>query len=142
MLKQHPNRRIPRKALPCTVRATRRGPSHGFVLNNSLIPRWFLIFSLVLRAVNVPTIKKYRFLKRKLFVTLSSPETTTAKTADVPVERHMANWNQNLDPLHVFLLPSNFMPKTSIQSCTTVFTPHTSSFCEAVCTFRHHFRDP
>jgi hypothetical protein len=57
-----------------------------------------LIFSLVLRAVNVPSIKKYFFLKRKLFVTLSNPE-TTANTANVAVERHMANWNQNLDPL-------------------------------------------
>jgi hypothetical protein len=57
-----------------------------------------LIFFLVLRAVNVSSIKKYFFLKRKLFVTLSNPE-TTAKTAEVPVERHMANWNQNLDPL-------------------------------------------
>jgi hypothetical protein len=62
------------------------------------MPRWFLIFSLVLRAVNAPSIKKYCFQKRKLFVAVSNLE-TTAKTADVPVERHMANWNQNLDPL-------------------------------------------
>jgi hypothetical protein len=62
------------------------------------MPRWFLIFSLALRAVNVPSIKKYRFLKRKLFVTVSNPE-ATAKTADVPVKRQMANWNRNLDPL-------------------------------------------
>jgi hypothetical protein len=60
--------------------------------------RWFLIFCLVLRANNVPSIKKYPFLKRKLLVTVSNPE-TTAKTADVRVEGQMANWNQNLDPL-------------------------------------------
>ena len=65
---------------------------------NSLIPRWFLIFCLVLRAVNVPSIKKYHFLQRKLFVTVSNPE-TTAKTADVRVEGHIAKWNQNLDAL-------------------------------------------
>ena len=64
----------------------------------SLMLRWFLIFFLVLRAVNVPTLKKYRFLKRRLFVTVSNPE-TTAKTTDVPVERQIAKWNQNLDPL-------------------------------------------
>jgi hypothetical protein len=62
------------------------------------MPRWFLIISIVLQAVNVPNIKKYCFLKRKVFVIVSNPE-TTAKTADVPVERQMANWNQTLDPL-------------------------------------------
>jgi hypothetical protein len=53
---------------------------------------------LVLRAVNAPNIKKYRFLERKLFVTVSNAE-TTAKTTDVRVEKHMAKWNQSLDPL-------------------------------------------
>jgi hypothetical protein len=41
-----------------------------------------------------------------------------------------------------FIFPSNFMAKCSIQSCTTVFTSHTSSLCEAVCTLRHPYRDP
>jgi hypothetical protein len=66
------------------------------------MPRWFLIFCLVLRAVNVPNIKKYHFLKRKLFVTVSNdsnPETTVAKTADVRVEGQMAKWNQSMDLL-------------------------------------------
>ena len=40
----------------------------------------------------------------------------------------------------VFPLSSNFMSKTSIQSCTTVFTSHNLS-CEAVCTFQHPYRD-
>jgi hypothetical protein len=62
------------------------------------MPRWVLIFSLVLRAENVPSIKKYHFLKRKLFVAVSSLG-TTAKTADVPVERQIAKWNQILDAL-------------------------------------------
>ena len=96
-----------------------------------------LIFFLVLRAVNVSSIKKYFFLKRKLFVTLSNPE-TTAKTADVAVERHTANWNQSLDPLQVLPLSLQFYGISkgsvlgSIQSCTTVFTAHISSLCEAV----------
>ena len=68
---------------------------------------WLLIFYLVLRAVNVPSIKKHRFLKRKVFVTVSSPE-TTAKTVDVPVEGQMAKWNQNMDALQVFLLSPQF----------------------------------
>jgi hypothetical protein len=65
----------------------------------------------VLRAENVPGIKKYIFLKRKLFVVVSIPE-TSAKTADVRVEGQMAKWNQNLDPLWVFhLFPSNLWLK-------------------------------
>jgi hypothetical protein len=36
--------------------------------------------------------------KRKVFVTVSSPE-TKAKTANVPVEGQVAKWNQILDPL-------------------------------------------
>jgi L-rhamnose mutarotase len=60
--------------------------------------RQFLIFSLVLRALNVPNIKKYSLLKRGLFVTVSNAETTT-KTTDVRAEGQMAKWNQNLDPL-------------------------------------------
>ena len=44
------------------------------------------------------------------FVTVSNPE-TTAKTADVPVERQMANWNQILDPLYVFPLSLQFIAK-------------------------------
>jgi len=59
---------------------------------------WSLIFRLVLRAENVPSIKKYPFLKRKLFVTVSNPE-AMAKTADVRVEGQMVKWNQSLDAL-------------------------------------------
>jgi hypothetical protein len=55
---------------------------------------------LVLRAVDVPNIKKYSLLKRNLFVTVSNAQ-TTAKTADVRVEGQMAEWNQNLDALWV-----------------------------------------
>jgi hypothetical protein len=68
------------------------------VVINSLMPRGFLIVCLVLRAINAPNIKKYGFLKRKLFVTVSNSE-TTAKTAEVRLEGRMAKWNQNLDPL-------------------------------------------
>ena len=60
--------------------------------------RWFLIFSLVLQAYNVPSFKKFLFLKRKLFVTVSNA-VTTAKTTDVQVEGQMAKWNQSLDVL-------------------------------------------
>ena len=67
------------------------------------MPRYFLILCLVLRAVDVPTIKRYAFLKRKLFVTVSNPE-TTVKTVDVRVEGQMAKWYQNLDLLYVFPL--------------------------------------
>ena len=62
------------------------------------MPRCLLTLCLVLRVDNVPSIKKYRFLKRKLFITVSNPE-RTAKTKDVPVEGQIAKWNQNLDPL-------------------------------------------
>ena len=65
-----------------------------------------LIFSLVLHAVNVPSVKKH-FLKRKLCVAVSDSE-TTATTKDVPVKGNMANWNQNLDPLWVFPLSLQF----------------------------------
>jgi hypothetical protein len=74
---------------------------------NSLMPLWVFIFFLVLRAVNVPNIKKYPFLKRNLFVTVSGgnpAETTVAKTADVRAEGQMAKWNQSLEPLWAFLL--------------------------------------
>jgi hypothetical protein len=64
----------------------------------SLDPSIVLIFCLVLRADNVPSIKKYPFLKRKLFVTVSISE-TSAETADVRVKGQMAKWNQNLDQL-------------------------------------------
>jgi hypothetical protein len=64
------------------------------------MPRYFLILCLVLRAVDVPTIKRYAFLKRKLFVTVSNPE-TTVKTVDVRVEGQMAKWNQSVDLLYV-----------------------------------------
>ncbi len=58
-----------------------------------------ITFFLVVRADNVPSIKKYPlFKKRKFFVTVSNPE-TTAKTADIPVEGQKAKWNQNLDAL-------------------------------------------
>ena len=53
---------------------------------------------LVLRALNVPSIKKYFFLKRKLFVTISN-HGITAKTAEVPVKGQTANWNQNVESL-------------------------------------------
>jgi hypothetical protein len=66
-----------------------------------------LILCLVLRAINVPSIKKYSFLKRNLFVTVSDPE-KTAKTADVSVERQIAKWNQILDPLYGFPLSLQF----------------------------------
>jgi hypothetical protein len=48
-----------------------------------------------------PVSKNLFFLKRKLFLTVvSNPDSeTTAKTADVPVKRQMANWNQSLDSL-------------------------------------------
>jgi hypothetical protein len=69
---------------------------------NSSMPRWFLILCLVLWAVNVPNIKKFPFLKRNVFVTVSNGETTVAKTADVRVEGQMAKWNQSLDPLYAF----------------------------------------
>ena len=62
------------------------------------MPREVLIFLLVLRAVNFPSIKKYPLLKKRLFVTVSNSE-TTAKTPDVRVEGRMAKWNQNLDAL-------------------------------------------
>jgi hypothetical protein len=58
----------------------------------------FITFCLVHRAVNVPSIKKYSFLKRKLLVTVSNSE-TTAKTAEVRVEGQMVKWNQKLDLL-------------------------------------------
>ena len=60
--------------------------------------RWFLIIFLVLQAHDVPSFKKFRFLKRKLFVTVSNT-VTTAKTTDVQVEGQMAKWNQSLDAL-------------------------------------------
>jgi hypothetical protein len=62
-----------------------------------------LILCLVIRAQNVPSIKKNPFLKRKLYVTVSNHETMT-KTADVKVEGQMAKWNQKLDLLYVFPL--------------------------------------
>ena len=58
----------------------------------------FSIFCLVLRADNVPSIKKHLFKDRTFFVIVFNPK-TTAKTTDVPVERQMAKWNQILDPL-------------------------------------------
>ena len=61
--------------------------------------RQFLIFRLVLRADDIQSIKKYPFLKRKFFVTVSSSE-TTVKTTDVRIEGHMAKWNQSLDALY------------------------------------------
>ena len=67
------------------------------------MPSYLSIFCLVLRAVNVPSIKKYFFLKSKLFVIVSNPE-TTAETANVPVKGQIAKWNQILDALYVFPL--------------------------------------
>ena len=74
---QHSNRRIPRKSIQAASRGQR------FLMFNSFMPRRFLIFCLVLRAENIPSIKKYRFLNSKLFVTVSNPE-KTVKNADVP----------------------------------------------------------
>ena len=44
------------------------------------------------------SIMEYPLLKRKLFITVSNAE-TTAKTADVRVEAHMAKRDQSLDAL-------------------------------------------
>ena len=104
-LEQNSNRRIPRNAIAWTIPAACRG--HRFLTVNPLMSRSFLIFCLVKRAVNVPYTKKYLFLKRNVFVTLSNPE-TTAKTAEVPVKRQMANWNQNMDELYIFPLSFQF----------------------------------
>ena len=70
------------------------------------MPRWCLIFRLVVRACNVPSINKNQFLKRKLFVTVSKLG-TTAKTTDVHVQGQIAKWNQKLDALYVF--PVHFL---------------------------------
>ena len=59
-----------------------------------------LIFRLVIRAHNAPTIKNMGF-KRKLYVQVSNRE-TTVKTADVLVEGDIAKWNQKLGTLYVF----------------------------------------
>jgi len=69
-------------------------------MNKSLFLDASVVFNicLVVRADNVPCVKKNPFLKRKVFVTVSNLE-TTAKTADVRVEGQMAKWNQNLDAL-------------------------------------------
>ena len=40
------------------------------------------------------------------------------------------------------LFPSNFMAKILIQSCTTVFTSHTLSLCEAIYSSRHPYWHP
>jgi hypothetical protein len=59
-----------------------------------------LTFCSVVRADNVPSMKKNPFLKRQFFVTVSSSESeTTAKTADVHLEGQIAKWNQDLEPL-------------------------------------------
>ena len=59
-----------------------------------------LILCLVLRADNVPGIKKYPLLKRKLFVSVSNDsDKTMAKTAEALVQGQMAKWNEVLDPL-------------------------------------------
>ncbi len=71
------------------------------------MPRWYLIFRLVVQAHNVPTIKKNRFFKRKLFVAVSNLG-TTAKTADVHVQGQIAKWNQKLDALYVLPLSLQF----------------------------------
>ena len=76
-------------------------------LSYSLDATIFLIFRLVVRARNVPNIKKNSFFKRKLFVTVSNIK-TTAKTAEVRVEGQMAKWNQKLDALYVFPLCLQF----------------------------------
>ena len=77
-------------------------------LSYSLDATIFLIFRLVVRARNVPNIKKNSFFKRKLFVTVSNIK-TTAKTAEVRVEGQMAKWNQKLDALYIFPLSLQFL---------------------------------
>jgi len=80
---------------PSTSQNAGRGPqiaeSHGGLSEQR-------IEVVVLRADNVPSIKKYGFLKRKLFVTASNRE-TTAKTANVRVEGTTVTWNENLGAL-------------------------------------------
>jgi len=71
------------------------------------MPRWYLIFRLVVRAHNVPSIKKRIFSKRKLFVTVSNLG-TRAKTTDVQVQGQIAEWNQKLDALYAFPLSLQF----------------------------------
>ena len=91
----HGGRLVPKQRIEVTGSCLSINP-------NSSMPWQFLIFFLVLRAVNVPNIKKYPFLKRNLFVTVSNdsnPGTTVAKTAEVRVEGQMAKWNQSLDLL-------------------------------------------
>ena len=74
-------------------------------INNpcSLDPTIVFNLPLVVRAHNVPSIKKNLIFKRKVFVSVSNPE-TTMKTADVDVKGQMAKWNQKLEALYVFPL--------------------------------------
>ncbi len=71
------------------------------------MPRWYLISRLVVRAHNVPSIKKNIFSRRKLFVTVSNLG-TRAKTTDVQVQGQIAKWNQKLDALYAFPLSLQF----------------------------------
>ena len=77
--------------------------------------------------------KKYRFLKRKVVVTVSNSE-TTAKAADILAEGHMLN------ALYVFHLSLQFCGLKLLS--VLYFTFQISSLYEAVYTFRHHYRDP
>ena len=59
---------------------------------------------LVLRALNVPSIKTIYGGKREFFVTIGYQATKkkankTQKTKSVQIERQTAVWNQTLDPL-------------------------------------------
>ena len=65
-----------------------------------IFSRWYFnnVLIIVIRAENVPTVKKYGLFKRDLFVTVSDQE-TTEKTANVRIEGKTAKWNQSLNAL-------------------------------------------
>jgi len=68
----------------------------GVYLNpNSLIPRFTL---LVLRADNIPRIKKQFGLKRRFFVTVANGA-TVKKTESVEIDGQVVQWNQTLGAL-------------------------------------------
>jgi hypothetical protein len=82
------------------------------IFPNSLMPRYYfnLFLSPSCRADNVPSLTKYIFFKRKVFVTISNwtnPE-TAAKTADVRLEGQMAKSKSNQN-LYVLKLSSLFL---------------------------------
>ncbi len=68
----------------------------GMYLNpNSLMP---LISLLVLRAHNVPRVKKQFALKRRFFVTVTN-HATVKKTESVQIDGQTVHWNQRLGAL-------------------------------------------